>query len=618
MKLINWNDFKLFYNCPKSFYLNITAPEQKRDFTELEKNYEKESKELMDMARTLFPACEEDLGIGKRDFNDNSRIEEAAKDTLHKLKTESKPALYNAVFMSEDGLVARADMVFKRSSGYELVLVIPDLSSDLYSLMKKNSKKAAAKKIMAEAAFLKSVAGKAGIMGSVSIVMINPLYTRGNTIEVKRFLEIFKVDSKIVPFMQEAQKTIEGIKSLYKEDSDVLIKEEPKVFVGGQCKSKSLYVRECPFYKYCWKNVGEDSITNIPRISDKKKALLESENIESIFDIPKGHSELTNNQQLEIRKIVRGKERGEPYVRKVRLKMLLNRLQYPLYHLDFETYSPMIPRFKGTKSYDTIPYQYSLHIEHEDGTLEHKEFLNIEDQDPRADFVNSLIADVSGKKGNVVVYNRGFESGVMMTLADNFPNLRPALENIVDRIFDLMVPFQKKHFFDYKMYFSYSLKAVLPALVPGLSHSDMDVSDGLKAMGEYFNLMSNVQQIDALDKEMMELNKPIMDLKVKGARTQKQIKSLESKLKIKETEEDKNNLEELMQSYAELKDEYLKLKPEIEEALDPLEEEKANLVVEREKIIEMLLKYCELDTYSMVKILEVLFKGKADLSDWEF
>lgn len=541
-KLITWEDYSLFQNCSKSFYLRKFQEEQKeRSITGVEDQYRKEKQILRQlMMHNLYPNGT-DTGFKELEINEES-LKRAATKTLELLE-DGVDIIYNAVFFHE-GYYAFSDIVDRSAGAMNCILLkpeYPEVSTNIYKMLKSGSNNQDGRRLMADCAYLKSVAARMGYKNKITLCMVNPYYERGAKLELKKYLEFNDVEKVIMKHMQQVGENFDIINSWFNEEIS-----EPDVIVGPHCKRPT-----CPFYKYCWKNIKDDSIVHIPRITDKKKKIFLNEGSESIFDLDLDHKELTDNQSVNIAKIQRGRERGEAFIKKVRLKMMLNRLNFPLYHLDFETYSPMIPPFPKTKAFDVIPYQFSLHIEHEDGTIEHEEFLNIENEDPRPAFVTNLIQKVANREGNVVVYNRNFEAGVMMNMARLYPQAYDSMENIVERIFDLMEPFKNKFFFDYRMYFSYSLKAVLPALVPGLTHGDMEVSDGLEAMGQYFYMLE-------LDDE------------------------------IKKLEDD----------------------PEQGDLL-------ADKILEKEKIIDDLLKYCKLDTYAMVKILEVLIKGEADLSDWD-
>lgn len=157
----------------------------------------------------------------------------------------------------------------------------------------------------------------------------------------------------------------------------------------------------------------------------------------------------------------------------------MSALQYPLYFMDFETFSTAIPIFDKSRPYQQLVFQYSLHtINESDGQLMHKEFLAENNgQDPRIDFIKKLILDC-GDKGDILVYNVGFEKGKLADLALAFPQYSNAINKIIERLKDLMVPFQQHWFYTPEMQGSYSIKKVLPALVPQLSYNDLNIKEG--------------------------------------------------------------------------------------------------------------------------------------------
>jgi hypothetical protein len=158
----------------------------------------------------------------------------------------------------------------------------------------------------------------------------------------------------------------------------------------------------------------------------------------------------------------------------------LSRLKCPLYFMDFETLYPAIPRFVGMWPYSHIPFQWSVHRQMSaDGGLEHEELLAESQEDPRRNFIDSLCKAV-GKRGLIVTYNANFESQRLADLANWMPEYAVRIAAIRARLWDLW-PFVKRHIYHPEFSGSYSLKAVLPALVPGLSYEDMEVSHGGEA-----------------------------------------------------------------------------------------------------------------------------------------
>ncbi|ECR3517458.1 DUF2779 domain-containing protein, partial [Campylobacter coli] len=203
-------------------------------------------------------------------------------------------------------------------------------------------------------------------------------------------------------------------------------------------------------------------------------------------------SVFNKNQQIQIQASLN----KEIYINKEKIKEFLNTLTYPIYHLDFETFMQAVPEFKGVKPYMQIPFQYSLHIDYKD-KLEHKEFLSECGVDPRYELAKNLINDIP-KDACVLAYNASFERGVIKNLALVFPEFSEHLLNIEKNIKDLMIPFQNKDYYHYKMQGSYSIKKVLPALIPDMEQAYKDLNlihNGSEAM-QSFEAMQNMSKDD--------------------------------------------------------------------------------------------------------------------------
>ena len=176
------------------------------------------------------------------------------------------------------------------------------------------------------------------------------------------------------------------------------------------------------------------------------------------------------------------------------IKDFLGTLSYPIYHLDFETFQMAVPEWEGCRPYEQIPFQYSLHIEYEDGKLEHKEFLAKEGTDPRRALAESLCNDIPMDVCGLA-YNMSFERRVIWGLSEQYPDLAEHLLNIRENIHDLMVPFQKQHYYTEAMQGSYSIKYVLPALCPGdpeLDYHNLDqVHNGSEASAAFADMANH-------------------------------------------------------------------------------------------------------------------------------
>ena len=154
-------------------------------------------------------------------------------------------------------------------------------------------------------------------------------------------------------------------------------------------------------------------------------------------------------------------------------------LKYPLYFADFESVNPAIPRFSGMRPFDQLPFQWSVHVQRQpDAEPEHYEFLATDSSDPRREFIHSLCGAL-GERGSIVVY-AAFESQRLSELAAWLPEFAERIKGIQNRLWDLLAVV-RSHVYHPAFAGSYSLKAVLPALVPELSYEGMEVANGQDA-----------------------------------------------------------------------------------------------------------------------------------------
>ena len=263
------------------------------------------------------------------------------------------------------------------------------------------------------------------------------------------------------------------------------IEQEPVVEIGGHCSSPF----GCDYAHHCWKHVPEYSVFNLYR-GGKKGWNLYDQNILKIEDIPNDFA-LTHFQNLQRN----GLQKDETYMDQLAIKNLISRWEFPLYFFDFETIFPAIPVLNGTRPYQQVPFQYSLHILEQDGKLTHKEFLaNPEDfsngEDPLKQMVEQLKNDF-GTKGNIVTYNQSFEVGRLNDLVKFFPEDADFLLNLVDRIVDLLPVFQGGHFYFPAMKNSASIKSVLPAIAPEFTYENLEIQDGGSASSLFHQSIEN-------------------------------------------------------------------------------------------------------------------------------
>jgi hypothetical protein len=169
------------------------------------------------------------------------------------------------------------------------------------------------------------------------------------------------------------------------------------------------------------------------------------------------------------------------------LQIILKQLSYPIHFIDFETFSPPLPLYSGTKPYQVLPFQWSDHILEEDGAIRHEGFLYDGTDDPRGAFATSLL-NVLGSKGSIVVYS-GFEESRIKELAEVLPERAEQLLSLLEgRIVDLL-QLIREYCYHPEFHGSFSIKNVLPALVPGKNYEDLDINDGAMASIAYAEMI---------------------------------------------------------------------------------------------------------------------------------
>ena len=163
-------------------------------------------------------------------------------------------------------------------------------------------------------------------------------------------------------------------------------------------------------------------------------------------------------------------------------------VEYPIHFLDFETIAPAVPRYAGTRPYETIPFQWSDHILFEDGSIEHREYLCMEDKDPRSEFAETLI-EALGEAGTIFTYT-GYEAGILKDLAIALPPFEHKLSALLSRFKDLYT-ILRRHYYHPAFHGSFSLKYVLPALVPSMDYTNLSIQEGSLASLEYLRMIDS-------------------------------------------------------------------------------------------------------------------------------
>jgi len=405
------------------------------------------------------------------------------------------PNYEKALLRTQELIKSGAKVIYEAAFTFNEVLSIADIAvkeKDSWFIYEVKSSTSISETYINDAALQYYVISSQGIkVKDFSIIYINNQYVRNGKLDLGKFFTTESVLGLILPLQDSVKENIVKFKKV------LLKKQIPDIDIGEHCYQP--YV--CGFYNYCRKHIPENSIFDFSGMHLAKKYELYREGIVKLEDVPKEYPLNKNNQiQLDVYK------KGKPLIDKEAIKNFLSDLNYPLYFMDFETFQPAVPLFDNSKPYQQIPFQYSIHYkESKKSQLRHFEFLAEQGADPRKKFIEGLLRDTKNP-GDIIVYNKTFEITRLKEIARDFPEYADEIEKRINRVKDLMIPFQKKYYYAPEMQGSYSIKYVLPALVPELSYDKLEINEGGLASIAYESLQmeSDLMRIADIKQQLLE------------------------------------------------------------------------------------------------------------------
>ena len=348
---------------------------------------------------------------------------------------------YETAQLTQEYIQQGVETIYEATFIYDNTIVAVDLlhkEQDGWHLYEVKSTNSAKPEHVKDVAVQYYVLNGCGIeLADASVMYFDRSYVKRGDIDVQKLFTYESVLRKILP-LQEA---IEQNNAVFLE---MVNGEEPCIEMGNQCGNPY----ECDFKDYCKALLS-------PVIEEEKRNLS-----------------------------------NEPVVNKAEIRKFLNTLNYPLCHLDFETIMPGVPLFDESRPYQQIPFQYSLHYQQTpDSEVMHTEYLAEcnPDIDPRLGLITQMIAETNEAQ-TILVYNKTFEKKRIEEMIRDFPHYAEQLQSIIDRMKDLMYPFQKKHYTTEALGKYYSIKVVLPALCPDVSYNELEISNGMDASNQFLDL----------------------------------------------------------------------------------------------------------------------------------
>lgn len=447
--------------CEKKLFFDVFRKDLKPQASEQQQMLFDTGHRLGVLAQSVFP----DGSDATIDVEGNWKI---AIERTEQWIQEGKPTIYEATFSIPGGFAA-LDILHHQNGERWAIEVKSSTSVKDYHLT--------------DAAFQYFVMKQAGFPPDrVFLMHVNNTYIKTGDIDPRALFHLAEITEIVLQRQQEVQ--LKHIELMQMLDTTT----EPTREIGKHCSSPFT----CDYMHHCWSHLPQNHVFNLNNARGKDWQLYE-QGVLDLAEIPVDFP-LNHRQDLQ----VKGVKFNEQYVDKDKIRDFLKPLEGPLYFFDFETVNAAIPVLNGTRPFEQVPFQYSLHITDLNGDIiEHKEFLaepggfsDSGQTDPRLQLIWQLKKDF-GAEGNIIAYNATFEKMVLKALSESFPEERLFLESLINRFKDLLIPFKSGWYYRPEMGASASIKYVLPAIAPEFSYDDLQIGNGGLASNTFNAMIEN-------------------------------------------------------------------------------------------------------------------------------
>ena len=436
--------------CPKRLWLEIHRPDLREDSAATEANFQI-GFQVGDIAQQIYDpeGCGALIDVQSEGFD---RAFERSAELLH-----TTQPIFEAGF-SAGGALAFADVMLPEQQEGKQVWRMVEVKSS-------TSVKDYHRDDVAVQAFIAQSAGVP--LASIALAHIDSSWVYPGDENYQGLLKENDLTAEAFARTEEVKDWIAQAQSVFAMPS------EPTVETGDQC-SKPF---DCGFYDYCSRDEPkpEYPVYWLPRFPAIKRKELAQQGVIDLGNVP---DDLLNEKQ---RRVKENTLADTVFFDAAGAAADLAAYSLPAYFLDFETIQFAVPIWKGTRPYQQITFQFSLHTLAASGQLDQTAFLDLSGNNPSEPFAHALIA-ACGQQGPVYVYNAGFETARIRELAERYPLLSEKLLAINERVVDLL-PIARERYYHPSQQGSWSIKKVLPAVVPELRYDALDgVQDGGMAM----------------------------------------------------------------------------------------------------------------------------------------
>lgn len=416
---------------------------------------------------------------------------------------------------SAAGRIPLFEPAFSYKNSFARADILAPAEPDLWDIIEVKSSTSLKEINLHDIAFQKYCYEGAGLkINRCFLMYINKDYIKEqNTVDPHKFFILEDVTEKADFLLPDVESNIRIMLDMSSKKSC------PRIRISRNCYNPY----DCPLKKTCWEFLPKRNVFELYRGKELAFSLYDR----GIIEISQINETDILSPAQKIQQMAASQEKV--FADRENIRRFLNRLKYPLYFLDFETFATAIPRYNGLKPYQNIPFQYSCNRIQSvnDGCQQNFNFLAENDgTDPREQFLESLretlgygcggmeLYDTSAPEqpeGSILVYYESFEKNILRELAGSFTEHAPWIEHAISRITDLYEPFGKFYYYNPAQKGSASLKNVLPALT-GISYNDMEISNGQEASVRYLDITFLKDPEDKADKEYIDkIRKDLLD-----------------------------------------------------------------------------------------------------------
>ena len=454
MRILSKSKLLAFRQCPKRLWMEVHRPELRADTASAVASFQT-GHAVGDVARAIYDTAGDGVELKLSEVGMAALLAETT-DLLGR-----RLPIFEAGFTHTDGahrgVLALADVMLPLPDGTGWRMVEVKSSTELKSYHRD------------DAAIQVHVALSAGVdLRQVAVAHIDSSWTYPGGGDYRGLLEEVDLTEEALARRAEVQEWVVQAHEI------VALDHAPAISPGDHCNSPYT----CGFCSHCESEMGvgvapaEFPVDWLPRVQSKAlKTHIAQPDVRDLRDVP---DDLLGELQ---RRVKRHTLDGNVYFDREGAAAALAPHALPANFLDFETISFAVPIWAGTRPYQQVPFQFSLHTLAADGSVSHVEFLDLSGGDPSRALASAMIVGC-GEEGPIYVYNRGFEGARIREMAARFQDLEPALRGLDSRLVDLL-PVTRNHYYHPSQCGSWSIKSVLPAIAPDLSYSQLDgVQDG--------------------------------------------------------------------------------------------------------------------------------------------